>query len=75
MLFAALFGFVTAELVAVTGSLWPGVAFHAAYDTVSYLGGDSISTTALVSLAVQVVLLGAYGWWLWRRLPREGVAA
>ena len=75
VVFSALFGFVTAELVAVTGSLWPGVAFHAAYDTVAYLGGDSSSTTALVSLAVQVVLLGAYGWWLWRRLPRGEVSA
>jgi uncharacterized protein len=75
VVFSALFGFVTAELVAVTGSLWPGVAFHAAYDTVAYLGGDSSSTTALVSLAVQVVLLGAYGWWLWRRLPRAEVSA
>ena len=75
VVFSALFGFVTAELVAVTGSLWPGVAFHAAYDTVAYLGGDSSSTTAVVSLAVQVVLLGAYGWWLWRRLPRGEVSA
>lgn len=75
VLFAVLFGFVTAELVAATGSLWPGVAFHAAYDTVAYFGGDSSSTTALVSLAVQVVLLGAYGWWLWRRLPRAEVSA
>ena len=75
VVFSALFGFVTAELVAVTGSLWPGVAFHAAYDTVAYLGGDSSSSTALVSLAVQVVLLGAYGWWLWRRLPRAEVSA
>ena len=75
VVFSALFGFVTAELVAVTGSLWPGVAFHAAYDTVAYLGGDSSSTTALASLAVQVVLLGAYGWWLWGQLPREEVSA
>jgi len=75
VLFSALFGFVTAELVAVTGSLWPGVAFHAAYDTVAYLGGDSSSTTALVGLAVQVMLLGGYGWWLWRCLPRAEVSA
>lgn len=75
VLFSVLFGFVTAELVAVTRSLWPGAAFHAAYDTVAYLGGDSSSATALVSLAVQVMLLGAYGWWLWRRLPRAKVSA
>ena len=47
----------------------------AAYDTVAYLGGDSSSTTALVGLAVQVMLLGGYGWWLWRCLPRAEVSA
>ena len=76
VLFAALFGVVTAELVVVTGSLWPGILFHAAYDAVSYLGGDGISTVALISLAVQVVLLASYGWWLWLRvLHRRPTAA
>jgi membrane protease YdiL (CAAX protease family) len=75
VLFSMLFGIVTAELVAVTGSLWPGIVFHAAYDAVAYLGGDSNSTAAFASLAVQVAVLGAYALWLWRRLPREDVSA
>jgi len=77
VMFSALFGVVTAELVVVTGSLWPGILFHAAYDAASYLGGDAVSGTALISLAVQVVLLGSYGWWLWVRVPddRAGAAA
>ena len=75
VLFSMLFGIVTAELVAVTDSLWPGILFHTAYNAVSYLGGDSNSTRAVISLAVQVGVLGGYAVWLWRRLPREGVSA
>ena len=74
VMFAALFGVVTAELVVVTGSLWPGILFHAAFDAASYLGGDAVSPTALISLAVQVVLLASYAWWLWTRMP-DGAAA
>lgn len=71
VLFSMLFGVVTAELVATTGSLWPGIVFHTAYDAVAYLGGDANSTRAFVSLAVQVGVLGVYAVWLWRRLPHE----
>jgi membrane protease YdiL (CAAX protease family) len=71
VLFSALFGVVTAELVAVTGSLWPGILFHAAYDAVSYMGGDAVTRDATISLAVQVVLLASYAWWLWTRVPHE----
>ena len=75
VLFSMLFGVVTAELVAVTRSLWPGVVFHAAYDGASYLGGDASTPAAFVSLAVQVAVLGAYAVWLWRRLPRADDSA
>lgn len=68
--FAALFGFVCAELYAVTGSLWPAILWHLTYDFTAYIGGDALTSAALVGLVLQVALLGAYAGWLWRRLPR-----
>lgn len=68
--FAALFGFVAAELAVLTDSLWPTILWHALYDLTSYLGGDALDARALVGLAVQVVVLGGYAAWLWRKLPR-----
>lgn len=68
-LFAALFGFVAAEVVALTGSLWPGIAWHFGHDFVSYIGGDDLSTAGLTSVGIGSIILLAYAIWLWRRLP------
>lgn len=68
VVFAALFALVAAMLVGLSGSLWPVIAWHAAYDLSSYLGGDSTSGAALVSLVAQCLLLAGYACWLWRRL-------
>lgn len=68
--FAALFGLVAAELTVLTGSLWPAVLWHFAWDAANYLSGDELTGSALVGLGVCVVLLTGYARWLWVRLPR-----
>ncbi len=68
--FAVLFGLVAAELYAITRSLVPAIVWHATYDTAAYLSGDSLSTPALVAIAVMVAILVAYAIFLWRKLPR-----
>ncbi len=67
--FACLVGFVLAELVEVTGSLWIGIAWHALYDLVAFSVGDSLTTGALVGIAAMTAVLVVYAAYLWRRLP------
>ncbi|HZK05224.1 MAG TPA: CPBP family intramembrane glutamic endopeptidase [Actinomycetaceae bacterium] len=72
VVFAALTGFVLAELVILTGSLWPGIVWHLAYDLVGFSsGGDPLSTVALAGSMVEAAIVTAYAVWLWRRLPAE----
>ena len=67
--FACLVGFVLAELVEVTGSLWIGIVWHALYDLVAFSVGDSLTAGALVGIAAMTAVLVAYAAYLWRRLP------
>lgn len=67
--FACLVGFVLAELVEVTGSLWIGIVWHVLYDLVAFSVGDSLTTGALVGIAAMTAVLVAYAAYLWRRLP------
>lgn len=64
-------GVVLAEVVAITRSLWIGIAWHIAFDLCAFLGGDALSANALIGLAVQCVVLVGYAVLLWRRLPDE----
>lgn len=69
--FACIVGFVLAELVAISGSLWIPIAWHFVHDLVSFSTGDAYTGTALVgTIAITVVLL-TYAVWLWRRLPTD----
>lgn len=67
--FAGLVGLVLAEIAAITGSLWIGIAWHALYDFISYAGGDALTPATLAALAVECLILAAYAAFLWRRLP------
>ena len=67
--FACLVGFVLAELVEVTGSLWIGIVWHALYDLVAFSVGDSLTAGALVGIAAMTAVLVVYAAYLWRRLP------
>lgn len=74
VLFAALFGFVAAEIMVLTGSLWVVIAWHFAWDAVNYLGGDALSTRSLLALTASVLVLAGYAVWLWREIPAKEVA-
>lgn len=67
MLFAFLVGFVLAEIVSVARSLWPVIIWHAAHDFISITTGDSINRTALIILAIQVVVLLIYAVGIWKK--------
>lgn len=66
VLFAVLFGVIAAELVVVTGSLWPAIAWHATWDFVSYLGGNAGTPLALTGVGVACVVMLVYAVRLWR---------
>ena len=66
---AFLVGWVFGEIVALTGSLWPGIAWHAVYDFSAYIGGDALTTAGLAGIAVIDLVLLGYGLWLWQRIP------
>lgn len=64
--FAVIFGVVAAELAVVTGSLWPAILWHAAWDSVSYLGGNQVVPIALAGVGLSCVVMLVYAVWLWR---------
>ena len=69
--FACLVGFVLAEVVAITGSLWIGIVWHSVYDLAAFSTGEELTTPALGALTITTAILAAYAVWLWRRLPVE----
>lgn len=66
--FAALFGLVAAQLLVLTGSLWPAIAWHAAWNFVSFIGGDSTDSRSLVGLGAACVVMLGYAVFLGRRM-------
>ena len=69
--FACLAGFVLAELVAVTGSLWLGIVWHFVYDLTAFSTGEELNMAGLIALVTTSAVLAAYAVWLWRKLPVE----
>jgi membrane protease YdiL (CAAX protease family) len=67
MIFAFLVGFVLAEIVSITKSLWIVIIWHAAHDYISSITSDALDKTALVILAIQVGILSVYAICIWRR--------
>ncbi|MFD1175997.1 CPBP family intramembrane glutamic endopeptidase [Paenibacillus puldeungensis] len=67
MLFALLVGFVLAEIVSITKSLWIVIIWHAAHDYISNTTSDSLDQTALIILAIQLVILLIYAIGIWKR--------
>lgn len=68
--FAVLFGVVAAELAVRTGSLWPAIVWHAAWDFVNFAGGNATTPLALTGIALCCVILLGYAIALWRGLGR-----
>lgn len=67
MLFALLVGFVLAEIVSITKSLWIVIIWHAAHDFISSTTSESLDRTALIILAIQVAILLIYAIGIWKR--------
>ncbi len=69
--FAFLVGFVLAEIVFITKSLWIVILWHAAHDYISSITGDSLDTKALIILAFQVVVLLIYAVCIWKKSTED----
>lgn len=68
LVFAVLFGIVAAELTVVTGSLWPAIGWHAAWDFANYVGGNAADGAALIGVGVVCAVMLVYAVALWGRV-------
>ncbi len=66
MAFAFLVGFVLAEIVMITKSLWVPIIWHASHDFISGVTGDTLDVTALILLGIQVAILIVYAVYMWK---------
>ena len=71
MLFAFLVGFVLAEIVSITKSLWAVIIWHGAHDYIASITGDALDQMALIILGIQVAILIAYAIYLWAAIGRD----
>lgn len=67
MFFALLVGFVLAEIVSITKSLWQVIIWHAAHDFISFTTEEVLDRKALIILAIQVVILLIYAIGIWKQ--------
>ncbi|MBP1042587.1 CPBP family intramembrane metalloprotease [Vagococcus sp. BWB3-3] len=67
IVFAGLFGIVTAELVMLTGSILPVMVWHTCHNILSNLTNSSV-TTELIVVGVQCLVLALMAVLLWRQL-------
>lgn len=67
IVFAALFGVVAAELTIVTGSLWPAIVWHAAWDFANFVGDNAVTSAALIGIGVVCAMMLAYAFVMWTR--------
>lgn len=63
--FAALFGIAAAEVTVLSGSLWPAIMWHTAWDFANYAGGNSTTTLALTGIGIACCLILAYALVMW----------
>ncbi len=71
MTFAFLVGFVLAEIVCITKSLWFVIIWHAAHDFISSTTSDTLDSKALIILGIQVGILLVYAILIWRKSVEE----
>jgi len=67
MFFAFLVGFVLAEIVSITKSLWVVIIWHTSHDYISSITGDALDITALIALAIQVGILFVFAICIWKK--------
>ena len=73
LVFAALFGVVAAELTILTGSLWPAIVWHAAWDFANFIGGNAVTSAALAGIGIVCATMLTYGVVLWTRTRATAV--
>lgn len=66
--FAFLVGFVLAEIVCITKSLWTVIIWHVLHDFIAYTTSDVLDRTALIMLLIQVIILLLYAVGMWKRI-------
>lgn len=71
MFFAFLVGFVLAEIVSITKSLWIVIIWHASHDFISMTTEGELDSKALIILAIQVILLFIYAIGIWKKSTVE----
>jgi membrane protease YdiL (CAAX protease family) len=65
--FAFLVGFVLAEIVSITKSIWVVIIWHTAHDFIAMATNDTLDTTSLIILSVQSIILFVYAVVLWKK--------
>lgn len=71
ILFAFLVGFVLAEIVSITKSLWFVIIWHVAHDFIASTTSDAIDRKGLIILGAQVGILMVYAILIWRKSLKE----
>lgn len=66
MIFAFLVGFVLAEIVNITKSLWFLIIWHALHDYIASITREDLEIKAIVVLALQVCILVIYAIIMWK---------
>lgn len=66
ILFAFFVGFVLAEIVSTTKSLWIGIVWHAANNYISEITGKSADLKAIIVLSIQLLILLIYLIGIWK---------
>jgi len=68
IIFAALFGFVSAEITVLTKSLIIPIIWHALHDLLAITTSQRFDTAALVILSIQSFVLILYSVYLWKKV-------
>ena len=66
MIFAFLVGFVLAEIVTITKSLWFIILWHALHDYIASITCEDLGIKTIVTLALQVCILLIYAIVMWK---------
>lgn len=71
MCFAFSVGFILAEIVSITKSLWIVIIWHASHDFISMTTEGEIDTKALIIISIQLILLLVYAIGIWKMSSKE----
>ena len=73
MIFSFLVGFVLAEIVCITKSIWIAIFWHAAHNYIASITEGNMDNKALIKVGFQVFVLFVYAILMWRKSVEEDV--